>query len=66
MNCILVLSEVLADEGGMGVNQALALHVLSKATDFNEWGLVQVRRHTLMLMGIVPTPDASLPHMIRA
>lgn len=44
MNCILVLSEVLADEGGMGVNQALALHVLSKATDFNEWGLVQVCR----------------------
>jgi hypothetical protein len=43
MNCVMVLTEILAEEGGMAVNQPIILHLLSKVNDFNEWGLITVR-----------------------
>lgn len=41
-NCLVVLNEILAEEGGMAVNQALILHLLNHINEFNEWGLIQV------------------------
>lgn len=36
-NCILALNEILADEGGIAVNQAIIYHLLNRLKDFNEW-----------------------------
>ena len=43
MNCIMVLTEMLAEEGGMATNQPLIHHLLTRINEFNEWGLIQVR-----------------------
>lgn len=37
-NCISTLNEVLAEEGGMAINQAIIHHLLNRIRDFNEWG----------------------------
>lgn len=36
-NCILALNEILADEGGIAVNQAMIYHLLNRLKEFNEW-----------------------------
>lgn len=41
-NCIMVLNEMMLEEGGMAVNQAIVHHLLERLNDFNEWGLHQV------------------------
>jgi len=41
-NCVIVLNELLAEEGGMAVNQPLILHLLSRVGEFTEWGLTHV------------------------
>lgn len=41
-NCVIVLNELLAEEGGMAVNQPLILHLLARVGDFTEWGLTHV------------------------
>ena len=44
-NCMVVLNEIMLEEGGMAINQAIIHHLLGRINDFNEWGLCQVR-HT--------------------
>mmetsp|Transcript_47830 Transcript_47830/g.65137 ORF Transcript_47830/g.65137 Transcript_47830/m.65137 type:complete len:818 (-) Transcript_47830:405-2858(-) len=41
-NCIAVLNEVMLEEGGMAINQAIIKHLLMNINAFNEWGLSQV------------------------
>ncbi|CAM9231598.1 unnamed protein product [Chrysoparadoxa australica] len=41
-NCITVLDEIMADEGGMAINRAIVLHLLGKMSSFNEWGVCHV------------------------
>jgi hypothetical protein len=41
-NCVIVLNELLAEEGGMAVNRPLILHLLSRVGEFTEWGLTHV------------------------
>jgi hypothetical protein len=41
-NCVIVLNELLAEEGGMAVNQPLILHLLARVGEFTEWGLTHV------------------------
>ena len=36
-NCILALNEILADEGGIAINQAIIYHLLNRLKEFNEW-----------------------------
>jgi AP-4 complex subunit beta-1 len=38
-NCICALNEILADEGGIAVNQAIAYHLLNRLREFNEWSV---------------------------
>ena len=45
-NCVLVLNEILAEEGGMAINQAIIHHMLKKVNEFNEWGLIEVLKLT--------------------
>nr|CCA20281.1 AP1 complex subunit beta putative [Albugo laibachii Nc14] len=37
-NCLVALNEIMADEGGMAINEQIVMHLLSRITDFNEWG----------------------------
>ncbi|DAZ95562.1 TPA: hypothetical protein N0F65_005878 [Lagenidium giganteum] len=37
-NCLVALNEIMADEGGIAINQQIVMHLLSRITDFNEWG----------------------------
>lgn len=37
-NCIVALNEIMADEGGIAINQQIIMHLLSRISDFNEWG----------------------------
>ncbi|KAE8876273.1 Beta-adaptin-like protein A [Phytophthora fragariae] len=37
-NCLVALNEIMADEGGIAINQPIVMHLLSRITDFNEWG----------------------------
>lgn len=41
-NCIMVLNELLVEEGGMAINQAIVLHLLNRIGEFNEWSLCPV------------------------
>jgi AP-4 complex subunit beta-1 len=36
-NCVCALNEILKDEGGIAVNKKLAMYLLSRLKDFNEW-----------------------------
>jgi AP-4 complex subunit beta-1 len=38
-NVIMVLEELMIEQGGMDVNQALVLSLLNRIAEFNEWGL---------------------------
>jgi len=38
INCLSVLGEVLADEGGIAISQALIVHLLNRIRDFSDWG----------------------------
>ncbi|RLN60233.1 hypothetical protein BBJ29_004816 [Phytophthora kernoviae] len=37
-NCLVALNEIMSDEGGIAINQPIVLHLLSRISDFNEWG----------------------------
>lgn len=37
-NCLVVLNEIMADEGGIAINQHIVMHLLNRISDFNEWG----------------------------
>ncbi|TMW59989.1 hypothetical protein Poli38472_000031 [Pythium oligandrum] len=37
-NCIIALNEIMADEGGIAINQQIVMHLLNRISDFNEWG----------------------------
>ncbi|TDH69563.1 hypothetical protein CCR75_002554 [Bremia lactucae] len=37
-NCLVALNEIMADEGGIAINQPIVMHLLSRISDFNEWG----------------------------
>ncbi|CCI41625.1 unnamed protein product [Albugo candida] len=37
-NCLVALNEIMADEGGIAINEQIVMHLLSRITDFNEWG----------------------------
>ena len=37
-NCISALDEILAEEGGMRINKAIAEYLIKRIRDFNEWG----------------------------
>lgn len=37
-NCLVALNEIMADEGGVAINQAIIHHLLTRIRDFNEWG----------------------------
>lgn len=37
-NCIVALREIMADEGGMAVNQAIVHHLVNRLREVNEWG----------------------------
>jgi len=41
-NCILVLQELMAKNGGMGINRAIMLHLLNRLGEFGEFGVVAV------------------------
>lgn len=38
VNCIYALREIMADEGGMAINQPIVHHLLNRIRDFSEWG----------------------------
>ena len=38
-NCVVVLDEIMLDEGGIAINKAIVHHLLGRLNDFNEWGL---------------------------
>ena len=38
-NCVVVLDEIMLEEGGIAINKAIVHHLLSRLNDFNEWGL---------------------------
>jgi len=42
VNCLSALNEILAEEGGVAVNQALIVYLLNRIRDFNEWGQCSV------------------------
>jgi len=37
-NCLVALNEIMSDEGGIAINQPIVMHLLSRISDFNEWG----------------------------
>jgi AP-4 complex subunit beta-1 len=37
-NSIIALDEILAEEGGMRLNKAIAEYLIRRLKDFNEWG----------------------------
>ena len=41
-NCIVVLDEIMLEEGGIAINAPIVHHLLSRLNDFNEWGLCWV------------------------
>mmetsp|Transcript_26734 Transcript_26734/g.33423 ORF Transcript_26734/g.33423 Transcript_26734/m.33423 type:complete len:799 (-) Transcript_26734:407-2803(-) len=41
-NCLVVLNEIMAGEGGIATNRAILLHLLARLQEFNEWGLSQI------------------------
>eukprot|EP00592_Proboscia_alata_P005397 CAMPEP_0194372510 /NCGR_PEP_ID=MMETSP0174-20130528/20900_1 /TAXON_ID=216777 /ORGANISM="Proboscia alata, Strain PI-D3" /LENGTH=790 /DNA_ID=CAMNT_0039151105 /DNA_START=134 /DNA_END=2502 /DNA_ORIENTATION=+ len=41
-NCILVLNEIMAVEGGMALNRAIMLHLLNRIHEFSEFGILPV------------------------
>lgn len=41
-NCILVLNELMAKNGGMAINRAIMLHLLNRLGEFGEFGVVAV------------------------
>jgi len=43
-NCIVVLDEMMLEEGGIAINTAIIHHLLGRLNDFNEWGLGAVLR----------------------
>mmetsp|Transcript_7655 Transcript_7655/g.11522 ORF Transcript_7655/g.11522 Transcript_7655/m.11522 type:complete len:834 (-) Transcript_7655:328-2829(-) len=43
-NCIVVLDEIMLEEGGIAINTAIIHHLLGRLNDFNEWGLGAVLR----------------------
>lgn len=38
VNCIHALREIMAEEGGMAINQPIVHHLLNRIRDFSEWG----------------------------
>jgi vesicle coat complex subunit len=38
MNCLVVLSELLREDGGIAINQPIVHHILGRITQYNEWG----------------------------
>lgn len=42
VNCITVLRELMAEEGGMAINQPIVHHLLNRVKEFSEWGLCVV------------------------
>jgi AP-4 complex subunit beta-1 len=38
INCLSVLNEALADEGGVAINQAIAHYLLTRLREFSDWG----------------------------
>lgn len=41
-NCILVLNEIMEEEGGMALNRAVMLHLLNRIHEFSEFGILSV------------------------
>lgn len=41
-NCIHALDEILAEEGGIVINQAIVHHLLNRIKDFSDWGMCTV------------------------
>jgi len=41
-NAILVLNEIMADQGGMALNRAVMLHLLNRIHEFSEFGILSV------------------------
>ena len=41
-NCILVLNEIMAEQGGMALNRAVMLHLLNRIHEFSEFGILSV------------------------
>eukprot|EP01138_Halocafeteria_seosinensis_P006281 gb/GECG01006422.1/.p1 GENE.gb/GECG01006422.1/~~gb/GECG01006422.1/.p1 ORF type:complete len:791 (+),score=105.71 gb/GECG01006422.1/:1-2373(+) len=41
-NCIHALNEILAEEGGIVINQAIVHHLLNRIKDFSDWGMCTV------------------------
>lgn len=37
-NCLVALNEIMANEGGIAVNQPIIMHLLNRIHEFNEWG----------------------------
>lgn len=42
VNCILVLNELMAKNGGMAINRAIMLHLLNRLGEFGEFGVVAI------------------------
>ena len=42
INCLSVLNEALADEGGVAINQAIAHYLLTRLREFSDWGQCSV------------------------
>jgi len=38
MNAILVLNEILQDEGGISITNKMVIYLLNRIKEFNEWG----------------------------
>lgn len=38
INCVVVLTEILADEGGIAINQAMIVYLLGRLKEFTDWG----------------------------
>lgn len=36
-NCLMVLNEIMREEGGVAINQAIIHHLMNRIRDFNEW-----------------------------
>lgn len=42
MNAILVLDEVLQDEGGISITNKMVIYLLNRIKEFNEWGQIVI------------------------
>lgn len=42
VNCVVVLNEIMAEEGGMAINRQIMEHLLGRICEFNEWGQCDV------------------------